>query len=373
MMITSIRLHQFRNYETQTLQFGEGIHLLAGKNAQGKTNFLEALLYLSTTRSHRTNSDKDLMKEGCDSFFIEGFIQKKNKKEELKIAVNTKGKNLFIYGNPVKKVSDFIGVFNAVMFCPDDMSLFHDSPRVRRRFVDMELSKLSKTYVATLFHATKLLKERNAYLKQEHVDSTYLEVLTSSLIEEEVIIIQQRHYFLEKLLEKCKTFYKQLTKDESAFRVLYQSCIPFDKDKEVMKEALLKKYQKQLDRDLYLKQTTCGIHKEDFIFMINDKDVSTYASQGQKRSVLLALKIGMVYMIHDLIHEYPVLLLDDVFSELDASRRETLLTSLPKEVQIFISSTDTTEAKKISKIRNVNVWNVYDGHIIKGKEDIYGR
>lgn len=363
MMITNIRLHQFRNYENCTVQLQEGIHLLAGKNAQGKTNFLEALLYLSTTRSHRTNTDKDLMKEGCDSFFIQGLIEKKNRKEDLKIAVNAKGKNLFIYGNPVHKVSDFIGAFNAVMFCPDDLSLFHDSPRVRRRFVDMELSKISKTYVATLYKATKLLKERNAYLKQEHVDLTYLDVLTSSLIEEEVIIIQQRHYFLEKLLEKCNLFYTELARDESAFRVLYQSCIPFSKDKEEMKQALAKKYEKQRDRDLYLKQTTCGIHKEDFTFMINDKDVSTYASQGQKRSVLLALKIGMVYMIHDIIHDYPVLLLDDVFSELDAFRRETLLRSLPKEVQIFISSTDTTEALKISKIRKVSVWNVENGQI----------
>ena len=128
-----------------------------------------------------------------------------------------------------------------------------------------------------------------------------------------------------------------------------------------MKEALQKKYAKHLARDIYLKQTIIGIHKEDFTFMINDKDLATYASQGQKRSVLLALKIGMVYMIRDIIQEFPVLLLDDVFSELDVYRREKLLTSLPAEVQIFISTTDTTEAEKIRKLRKVTLWKVANG------------
>ena len=183
MRVSEIRLHDFRNYEDLQAVFSDGIHVLAGKNAQGKTNLLEALLYLSTTRSHRTNTDKDLIREKSEAFFIRAKIEKEHKKEDIQITVNEKGKNLFIYQNPVNRVSDFIGEFNAVMFCPDDMSLFNASPRVRRRFVDMELSKISKKYVSTLYVALKLLKERNAYLKQEHVDKAYLEVLTSQLIE----------------------------------------------------------------------------------------------------------------------------------------------------------------------------------------------
>ena len=361
MRVSEIRLHDFRNYEDLQAVFSDGIHVLAGKNAQGKTNLLEALLYLSTTRSHRTNTDKDLIREKSEAFFIRAKIEKEHKKEDIQITVNEKGKNLFIYQNPVNRVSDFIGEFNAVMFCPDDMSLFNASPRVRRRFVDMELSKISKKYVSTLYVALKLLKERNAYLKQEHVDKAYLEVLTSQLIEEEVVIIQQRHYFLKELLEKCQKFYKELSQDDTLLNISYDSCIPFDEDKNVMKEALQKKYAKHLARDIYLKQTIIGIHKEDFTFMINDKDLATYASQGQKRSVLLALKIGMVYMIRDIIQEFPVLLLDDVFSELDVYRREKLLTSLSAEVQIFISTTDTTEAEKIRKLRKVTLWKVANG------------
>ena len=363
MKLSEIRLHNFRNYEDMYAQFGDGIHVIAGKNAQGKTNLLEALLYLSTTRSHRSNTDKDLIRNACDAFFIRAKVRKDKKQEELTITVNEKGKNLFLYQTPVRKVSDFIGTFNAVMFCPDDMSLFHDSPRVRRRFVDMELSKVSKTYVSTLYIAQKLLKERNVYLKQEVIDRDYLEVLTKSLIEQEAIIISQRFLFLQKLIEKCQVFYHELSNDQTTFSVIYQSCVPYVDDIDALKQALLTKYQKLYDRELSLKQTITGIHKEDFTFVIDGKELATYASQGQKRSVLLALKIGMVYMIHDMIHEYPVLLLDDVFSELDAYRREKLLMSLPKEVQIFISTTDSSEALKIKQIRQVTLWQVVQGKL----------
>lgn len=365
MRLEKIRLHDFRNYKNLDMSFDDGIHIVTGKNAQGKTNLLEAILYLSTTRSHRTNEDKDLMREGESAFFIKASITKENKKEDVQISVNEKGKNLFVYQNPVSKVSDFIGEFNAVMFCPDDMTLFNASPRVRRRFVDMELSKVSKKYVSTLFVATKLLKERNAYLKQNHVDRAYLEVLTSQLIDAQVVIMKQRYYFLQELLSKCEKFYRELSRDETKLGVTYQSCVPFHEEEALLKEALSHRYEKTLERDLLLKQTTAGIHKEDFVFEMNGKEIATFASQGQKRSVLLAMKIGMIYMIQEIIHEYPVLLLDDVFSELDQYRRHELLKSLPEEVQIFISATDMMDLEDIAEYRKVCVWHVENGKIAR--------
>lgn len=363
MMLSAISLHNYRNYETEKLSFSKGIQLLTGKNAQGKTNLLEAILYLSTTRSHRTKDDQDLIKKGCDAFFIKGLIQKENRKEDIRITVNEKGKNLFIYQNPVNKVSEFIGEFNAVMFCPDDMMLFQASPRVRRRFVDMELSKVSKKYMNTLFTAQKLLKERNSYLKQEVVNDTYLEVVTDQLIDASVIVMKQRFFFLKNLLSKCQKFYQQLTQDDTKLDIEYVSCVTFHEDEAALKEELKKKYQRNLQRDKYLKQTMSGIHKEDFIFKLNDQDINSFASQGQKRSVLLAMKIGMVYMIEEIIHEYPVLLLDDVFSELDETRKMKLLTFLPESVQIFITTTDQLELQDIETRREVCVWNVDHGTI----------
>lgn len=362
MMLSQISLHNYRNYERAEVLFGQGIQLLTGKNAQGKTNLLEAILYLSTTRSHRTKDDQDLIKQGSDAFFMKGLIQKENRKQELRVAVNTKGKNLFVYQNPVNKVSDFIGEFNAVMFCPDDMMLFHASPRVRRRFVDMELSKISKKYTNTLFTAQKLLKERNAYLKQEKIDDAYLEVVTDQLIDASVIVMKQRFFFLKNLIAKCQTFYQMMTQDDTILDIEYLSCVAFQ-DEKVLKDELKKKYQKSMQRDKMMKQTTVGIHKEDFVFKLNDQEINSYASQGQKRSVLLALKIGMVYMIEEIIHEYPVLLLDDVFSELDETRKMKLLTFLPQSVQIFITTTDQLELQDIETKREVTVWNVDHGSI----------
>ncbi|MEG0360322.1 MAG: DNA replication/repair protein RecF [Longicatena sp.] len=365
MILNEFKLHNYRNYENLNITFSDGIHILKGKNAQGKTNLLEAILYLSTTRSHRTNDDRDLLKQDSDAFFIKGLIVKKEIKEDIQISVNEKGKNLFIYKNYISKVSDFIGEFNAVMFCPDDMMLFNASPRVRRRFVDMELSKISKKYVSTLFVAQKLLKERNVYLKQSVVDRNYLEVLTTQLIDMQIIIIKQRYYFLDQLVKKCQKFYQELSMDQTKISITYESCIPFVEDDNKLKELLNDKYKKSLERDILFKQTTIGIHKEDFIFKINNKDLSIFASQGQKRSVLLALKIGMIYMIKEIIKEYPVLLLDDVFSELDENRKQKLLTSLPNEIQIFISTTDMKDLEDIKKYRKVTIWNVENGKIEK--------
>lgn len=363
MILEKLRLHNYRNYDDLRATFQNGIHILSGKNAQGKTNILESILYISTTRSHRTNDDEDLIKEGQEAFFIKALIKKENKKEELQITVNEKGKNLFEYHDPVNKVSDFIGKFNAVMFCPDDMMLFNATPRVRRRFVDMELSKISKKYVSTLFVAQKLLKERNAYLKKDNIRSEYLEVITTQLIDAQVIVMKQRYFFLKELLEKCQIFYKTLSKDATNISFTYESCVAFDEDETMLRNLLIERYDKTLDRDILFKQTTVGIHKEDFIFMMNDKEVATYASQGQKRSILLALKIGMIYMIKDITNEYPVLLLDDVFSELDSYRRRELLHSLPNEVQIFITTTDVKEFETIEVNRPVTIWKIEQGLI----------
>lgn len=362
MIIQSLRVRNFRNYDQVQLEFDEGIHLITGKNAQGKTNLLEAILYLSTTRSHRCLEEENLIQDGKDAFFLDAEIKKGRKEVMIRANVNEKGKNLFIYQTPIKRVSDYIGEFNAVMFCPDDMTLFNASPKVRRRFIDIELSKISKLYTKTLNTAQKLLKERNAYLKREVIDKIYLEVLTEQLIAQELIIVKQRFRFLEDLWKCCTSFYEELSKDDTKLSYLYKSCIDYNNDEEKMKRALEKKYEEALERDIFLKQTTVGIHKEDFMFLINGKEICDYASQGQKRTVLLAIKIAIVHMVYALIKEYPVLLLDDVFSELDEIRRKKLLVSLPKEVQIFITTTELLQMHDIEH-RHLTTWQVEQGTI----------
>lgn len=362
MILTSLTLKNFRNYTEAQLSLDQGIHLITGKNAQGKTNLLEAVYYLSTTRSHRTNDDRDLIKQGETFSLLTGRIGKQGKQVDLRIALSSQGKNLFRYRTPMKKVSDFIGELNAILFCPDDMALFQASPRVRRRFIDIELSKISKSYTRVLNEAGRLLKERNACLKQHPVDLTYLDILSERLIDQQVIIIKQRQRFLQDLLKRSQAFYEKMASDQTRLSFIYQCCVPYWENEAELKALLKEKYEKNRERDLLYQQTTVGIHKEDVLFLIDDQELRNYASQGQKRSVLLAMKIGLVMMVHDLMQEYPILLLDDVFSELDAYRQRMLLQELPKDVQILITTTDSGELPLATQ-RDVHIWQVDAGKI----------
>lgn len=371
MKIRQLKLRNFRNYENCILQFSDGIHLFYGKNAQGKTNLLEALMYLSTTRSHRCNRDLPLIQYDKKTFFMQGEIEKQKKREILRVSVSPEGKNLFLFEKSLNNVSSFIGLFNAILFAPDDMHLFQASPKTRRKFIDIEISKISKTYMNTLNQSIKLLKDRNVLLKQIKPDIHYLNVLNEQLAKFQTILIRQRHFFIEKLAKWGNYYYQLISQDDTQFDILYQSCVPYDEQNDIMKKMLLERYEKTLERDLTFKATTIGIHKEDYHFTINGKAVEQHASQGQKRSILLAIKLAMVTLIHEISHEYPVLLLDDVFSELDKERRKRLFEILPIDVQVFIASADIDidELKKIH--RPITLWEIENG-TVKGKEILYG-
>lgn len=362
MNLERIRLRHFRNYHNVTVEFHHGINYLLGRNAQGKTNLLESIFYLSTTKTHRDSEDKDLIQSGFDFFGIDGFLEKKGRMIEMTCNVGKNGKNLYLYRNPVKKVSDFIGECNAVLFCPDDMGLFSAQPRFRRKFIDLELGKLSKSYMTKLNDYYRLLKERNAALKKSGVPVEYFEILNEQMAILQCVILKQRTKFMNDLIEVSAEFYHELSDDQSDLKVDYHTCVDVNVDEKVMKAEFLKKYHDTFSRDLLFKSTSIGIHKDDFVILMNGLDTSNYASQGQKRTVLLSMKIGIVMMIHRLIKDYPILLLDDVFSELDSIRREKLLKLLPEEVQIFISATDLVEN---IQGREVSLYLIENGQIKK--------
>ncbi|MEG3039456.1 MAG: DNA replication/repair protein RecF [Erysipelotrichaceae bacterium] len=368
MRLESLHLNHYRNYDSLYLEFDKGMQIMTGLNAQGKTNLLEAIVCLSMARSHRSVDDQVLIQKEYDGCEINGVILRDNRHQELRLMISKQGKNLFVYNQPIRKVSDFIGICNAVMFCPDDMTLFQSSPRARRKFIDIELSKMSKTYTQALMNAHKLLKERNAYLKQPKIDLNYLEILNQQMIDYEVIVIKQRYQFLKNLMMKGKDFYKTLSNDKTSLTFEYESCVSQFEDIEKMKIELFEKYQKNLERDQLLKQTTIGFHKDDIIFKINGLDMNNSASQGQKRCALLSMKLGIVYMIHEVTKEYPILLLDDVFSELDQVRRRKLLEILPLDVQIFISTTHVYK-EMIDLNRTITCWQVVDGNVTRSKEE----
>ena len=360
MNIKYIQLQSFRNYKKSSFSFEENaIHCLIGKNAQGKTNFIESIYFLSHLHSFRTHQMHDLITSQEEWMKIEATIETHQYDEKVKVLVSENQRLLFHYDDPVRKFSDFVGIVNAILFCPDDMLLFKGSPRQRRRMIDMELIKLSHTYTITLSHYQKVLKERNAALKQNHVDSIYIQTLTDQLIQDQMIIMKQRYSFVNRLYKQMVKLYPFFSLEKETIRLEYQTFVDMKQDlQSQMKQA----YELSFEKDCKYKQTTLGIHKDDVLFLFDDKLMSQVASQGQKRSFLLAMKLGLSNIIYETKKEYPILLLDDVFSELDTQRRQQLIEHLPQSMQIFITTTEKIEPEWFGN-RKFHIYQVQQGSL----------
>ncbi len=365
MYLQSLRLRSYRNYQNETVDLSKGINVIIGENGEGKTNLLEAVYLLSTTRSHRNDNDRDLIMFDKEFASIDGVVNTTNSQMKLGVVLHKSGKTLLINGVPVKRNSEFIGKINAVLFSPSDMSLFSEAPRSRRRLIDIEIGKLSPTYMYSLNSYLKCLKERNAYLK-ENIDKLMLETYTEMLYEPQIKVIKARSSFVGLLNNFLTYYYCQLSGDNAKLKVVYSSMIKETEDEEVMLQQLKEGYDNILVRDIYLKSTNIGIHREDYIFYLDDKEVEKYCSQGQKRMVLLALKLSITQIIYQIRKEYPVLLLDDVLSELDSKRRSRLLNLIPAEVQTIITTTDIDKVDLL-KMRDVKLLNIKKGMIVNGK------
>ncbi|MBE6124937.1 MAG: DNA replication/repair protein RecF [Erysipelotrichaceae bacterium] len=359
MYVSSIRLRNYRNYENQIINFDKGMNIVIGNNGEGKTNLLESIYLLSTTRSHRIDDNKELIRFDCEFGSVEGNVIFNNQSSKISVVVHKKGKTLMINNNPVRKNSEFIGKLNAVLFAPDDMNLFDDSPKIRRRLFDIEIGKLYSVYMYSLSNYLKYLKERNNYLKG-NVDRLMLETLTEIMYEPQIQIIKERNNFINRVNRYLSIYYSQISGEEHDLKIEYRSVITEKENEEVMKQQLTRLYENIRERDIYLKQTNTGIHREDYVFYLDGRNVSMYCSQGQKRTVILALKMAVVQIIYDIRKEYPVLLLDDLFSELDSNRRYNVLKMLPSSIQTIITTTDAREAELI-RDKNVNFINIEKG------------
>ena len=340
MRINEIRLNNFRNYGSLKMRFDKRVNVLIGDNAQGKTNLLEAISFLSTVRSFRIKDETDLIKKDCETARIEGLITSSGTDKRLTVMIGQTGKSLLIHKNPCKRTSEFIGQCNAVLFTPADMDFFEAPPKVRRRMMDVELSKLSPIYMENLNQYAKVLKERNLYLKQEHPDTEYLEVLSDRLIALQVPIIKSRKEFLEFIAERLSLLFCKFMDETYEIKINYEN---ESDDHEDIAQQIRLKMNASLKRDLAFKITHVGIHRDDAKFTLNGFDVSSFASQGQKRMLILALKMAILEFIVSKINTYPILLLDDVFSELDTKKKDKFAQLLPKDVQILITTTDINE------------------------------
>lgn len=338
MWLKSIYLKNFRNYEEQELDFHQGLNVFLGENAQGKTNILEAIYFLSLTRSHRTHLDKDLIHFEEKELKVSGQIQRQNSKIPLEVHLTGKGRITKINHLKQTKLSNYIGHLNVVLFAPEDLQLIKGAPALRRKFIDMELGQIKPLYLSELANYNHVLKQRNTYLKQaESVDFDFLSVLDEQLISYGSQVIKHRLDFVKKLEHFSQGKHKEISEEKEEISFEYQSSVPIKN-----LESICQDFRQSLDnsrqRDLFKKNTGVGPHRDDLHFFINGINAS-FGSQGQQRSLVLSIKLAEIELMESVTKESPILLLDDVMSELDNNRQLRLLETISDRVQTFITTT----------------------------------
>ncbi len=334
MFIKSLSLNNYRNYDNADIHFSEGINILYGDNAQGKTNVLEAIYMLATTKSHRGNKDREIIRFDCDESHIRAEVKKFDLEHRIDMHLRkSKSKGVAIDMVPIRKSAELMGLVNIILFSPEDLSIIKNSPSERRRFMDMELCQLNKIYYSNLSNYNKILNQRNNFLKQLYYDKNQIDMLDiwdSQLVDYGIKIIKDRNNFINMLNEIILDIHKKLTSDKEELIISY--------DKDVSESSFSKEIILKRDMDLRYQSTQIGPHRDDLSFQVNGMDVRKFGSQGQQRTVALSLKLAEISLVKKIINDNPILLLDDVMSELDSTRRDALLSYI-NNIQTIITCT----------------------------------
>lgn len=344
MYLASLRLSGFRNYEEANVTFSPGLNVIYGDNAQGKTNLLEAIYVLATGKSHRTSRDQELVREGASSLVAQATVARKTGDMSLELTLgHDERKQVKINGIAEKKIARLVGNLAAVFFAPDDLQLLKGSPSGRRRFLDIELSQISQTYLYHLMSFNRTLTQRNVVLKREPVDSSLLSIYDEQLLAAGAQIVVRRAQAVKRLSAMASQYHAMLAEGKEHLRLEYQSqgAEPEQTpDVAEVTERLYSQLQQRRREEIRRQMTLVGPHRDDVAFWINGRDARLYGSQGQQRTAVLALKMAELQFMAEEIGEYPVLLLDDVASELDPHRRHYLFSAVREGIQTFVSCTD---------------------------------
>ena len=354
MIIKRLELADYRNYEFLDLQFDKGTNILYGDNAQGKTNILEAIYVAATTKSHKGSKDKEIINFDKEEAHIRTYLEKEGVETRVDMHLRKLGsKGIAIDGQKIKKAADLLGLCNVVFFSPEDLSIIKNGPAERRRFVDMELCQLDNFYLYNLNHYNKIVNQRNKLLKDMYMNPQLKDTLAiwdSQLVSFGSKIIERRKIFAEQLNEIIYEIHKKLSGGKEEILVSY--------DPDTSIEEFEDKLRINQDRDIKLKMTSVGPHRDDFAFLNGNIDIRRYGSQGQQRTAALSLKLSEIELVKKISKENPILLLDDVLSELDSNRQNYLLNSIG-EIQTIITCTgleefvnNRFEINKIYKVTN---------------------
>lgn len=360
MFIKSIDLNDYRNYEHVHIDLEKGVNIFYGDNANGKTNILESIYLCGTTKSHRGSKDKEIIKFNKDEAHIRLLFEKNEIDYQIDMHLRKeKSKGIAVNGVKLKKAAELLGIMNIILFSPEDLSIIKNGPSDRRKFVDTELCQLDKVYLYNLTNYNKIVNQRNNLLKDisfhpELRDT--IDVWDSQLVSLGKKIIERRRNFVDELNDIIFDIHKNLTGDKESLLIKYEP----DVDEDFFEETL----NKNLEKDIKYKITSVGPHRDDFDFYINGNDVKKYGSQGQQRTVALSLKLAEIKIVEKLTNNVPILLLDDVLSELDSNRQNYLLNSI-EDIQTIITCTGLDEFVN-SRIKIDTLYNVKDNSLIKG-------
>lgn len=338
MIIKSLEIADYRNYDSLHIDFSSGTNILYGDNAQGKTNILEAIYMSATTKSHKGTKDKDVVNFRKEEAHIRTYLEKEGVETKVDMHLRkSKSKGIAIDGQKIKKAADLMGLCNVVFFSPEDLGIIKNGPAERRRFVDMELCQLDSVYLYNLNYYNRIINQRNKLLKDMYMEPGLKETLgvwDMQLVSFGSRIIERRTLFVEQLNDIIYGIHKKLSGDKEELQICYEP--------DVKTEDFEGKLRYAQDRDIKSKMTSVGPHRDDFSFLVGGVDIRKYGSQGQQRTAALSLKLAEIELVKKLTGDNPILLLDDVLSELDSNRQNYLLNSIG-DIQTIITCTGLEE------------------------------
>ena len=374
MKIKSLKLLYFRNYLSTNIEVHPSLNVLVGNNANGKTNIIESIFCLALGKSYRTKSDSECIMFGETATAMSCIVNKNNRELDIMLGINNKGKSAKIAGIKKTKLTDFVGELNVVLFSPEDLQIVKGSPALRREFMNREFYQFSRIYHKYYLMYQHLLKQRNSYLKdmrknpKDEMSLAYLETLTSQLVKVALYITKERVSFVRDISKLTYKNMLNISNGQETLKIKYKSSvldalnISEINDESFTEENLTKVIMKKSFDDIMRGSTKIGPQHDDLEFYINDLDAKMYASQGQQRSIVLSLKLAEINYLKEKTGTYPVLLLDDVLSELDKNRQLKLLDAINENVQTFITTPSISDIKE-DLLKKAKVFKIEDGNI----------
>ena len=376
MYIKNLKLKNYRNYKEVEINFDPLINIVYGNNAEGKTNLLESIYLCSTSKSHKSSKDSEIINFNEEESHLKlSLIKNINKEKQVIIDIQLNKdikKGIALNGLKVEKLSEFLGVFNVIMFAPEDLNIIKDGPSVRRKFLDMEICQIDKIYVNLLSNYNKILNQRNVLLKD--INNTtgnnkndlieILDTYDEQLVKYGIEIIKKRDENIKKLAEKIRNIHLKISDNKEKLIISYENNVAEEKEiKNVdeLKNIYLRKIKETKELDLKNQYTLIGPHRDDISFVIENKDIRKFGSQGQKKTAAISLKLSELLLVKEKINDTPVLLLDDVFSELDETRQKLLIENL-KDIQTIITCTgmkknifEILKPNKVFRVKNSEI------------------